>query len=165
MILINYYTICVLSFLIMKTASTSPISPIQQIEPRPSSRTDSPDPASDCSVSPVSPGLRDSPVSRQLSIPKVGGVSCFNRVYPQGLEMSRESSSKLLVFVIAFFFLLFVWSFRLFRSWLVSLWQYSSKFPSFLPPPPGIRCCRCDWPGLCLFFFFPPFFLSANRVD
>ena len=33
-------------------------------------------------------------------------------------------------------FFLFVWSFRLFGSWLVPLRQYSSsKFPSFYPPP------------------------------
>ena len=37
-----------------------------------------------------------------------------------------------------YFFLFFVWSFRLFGWWLVPLPQYSSsKFPSFfLPPPP-----------------------------
>ena len=47
-------------------------------------------------------------------------------------------------------------------------------FPSLLklqPPPPhvrwsdGMRYCRSDWPGLCLFCCYYPRVLTANRVD
>ena len=73
--------------------------------------------------------------NNQISMPflfqsqGLGFYNCFC-VLSSGFCLVLE-----LAFVIACF--LFVWSFRLFGSWLVPLRHYSSsKFPSFYSPPP-----------------------------
>ena len=69
---------------------------------------------------------------------KLGTTSLEYATYAQlvGAQGGFYLVLALFVFIIACYSL-FVWSFRLFASWLVPLRQYSSsKFPSFYPPPP-----------------------------
>ena len=63
------------------------------------------------------------------------------------------------MFVIACF--LFGWSFSLNGSWYLYANILHQNFLRFTPPPPPpMRCCRSDWPGLCLICCYPFCFIN-----